>query len=263
MENGICAFRHAQFGKIRTKLMPDGQVGFMGKDVAEVLEYSNTRDALRKHVDEEDKIDGVAICDAIGREQRVTFINESGLYSLILSSKMPKAREFKHWVTSEVLPQIRQTGGYGTGVNVDAMSAGQMMALLQSPDSIKMLCKTLVELDEKVQLLGPKAEFANAVMESNDTCTVAELAKLLYDQGIEIGQNRLFGWLRDHHYLGASDHHWNVPQQRWVEAGLFKVKTSEPWYDEYGNSHYNITPLVTGKGQEYFVRGFVEKRFCI
>ena len=111
MENKLQIFSNEQFGSIRTMEL-DGKPYFVGKDVAEVLGYSNTRDALAKRVDEEDKTDGVAICDSIGREQKPIFINESGLYSLILSSKLPKAKEFKHWVTSEVLPAIRKEGSY-------------------------------------------------------------------------------------------------------------------------------------------------------
>lgn len=111
--NELKIFENNTFGAIRTMTI-NGEPYFVGKDVAEVLGYSNTRDALAKRVDEEDKTDGVAICDSIGREQKPIFINESGLYSLILSSKLPKAKEFKHWVTSEVLPAIRKTGLYAT-----------------------------------------------------------------------------------------------------------------------------------------------------
>ena len=107
----IQIFKHEVFGEIRTMTDEKGDVFFVGKDVAATLGYSNTRDALNKHVDVEDK-DAVAICDAIGRNQQMVLINESGLYSLILSSKLPQAKAFKRWVTSEVLPQIRRTGGY-------------------------------------------------------------------------------------------------------------------------------------------------------
>lgn len=109
--NKIQIFKNEEFGDIRTVTI-DGEPWFVGKDVAEVLGYSNSRDALAKRVDEEDKLDGVAICDSIGREQKPVLINESGLYGLILSSKLPNAKKFKHWVTSEVLPSIRKTGQY-------------------------------------------------------------------------------------------------------------------------------------------------------
>ena len=111
MDNALQIFKNQDFGKIRCVLI-DGEVWFVGKDVALALGYKNFRDALRVHVDEEDKKDGVAIRDSIGRQQAPTLINESGLYSLILTSKLPKAKEFKHWVTSEVLPSIRKTGAY-------------------------------------------------------------------------------------------------------------------------------------------------------
>ncbi|MBQ3265901.1 MAG: DUF3486 family protein [Ruminococcus sp.] len=112
MEKSIKIFDNPSFGKIRTVAI-NGEPYFVGKDVAKALGYSNPRDALKKRVDKEDKADGVAVCDSIGREQTPTLINESGLYSLILSSKLPKAKEFKHWVTAEVLPSIRKTGSYG------------------------------------------------------------------------------------------------------------------------------------------------------
>ena len=257
MKTEIQIFENPEFGQIRTMEMPDGQVGFVGKDVAEVLGYARPADAIRQHVEEDDK--GVFKLPTPGGTQATTVINESGLYALILSSKLPNARRFKHWVTSEVLPTIRKTGGYGRQMDVASMSAQEMMEALRTPESIMLMCKTMADLDVKVQELTPKAEFAEAVMASDDTCTMAELAKLLFDNGVEIGQNRLFVWMRDHHFLGSSEHHRNVPMQRWVEAGLFKVKTSEPWYDDNGRSHYNITPLVTGKGQEYFVRRFLSK----
>ena len=101
-------------------------------------------------------------------------------------------------------------------------------------------------------------EFAEAVIVSKDTCTVAELAKLLFDNGVKIGQNRLFAWLRDNRYLCSAEHHRNEPYQKWVEAGLFKVKTSKPWYDEEGEPHYQITTLVTGEGQKFFLKKLIQ-----
>ncbi len=112
MKQGIQVFNHEMFGDIRTMTNEKGETFFVGKDVAKALGYNNTRDALRKHVDAEDKEDGVAFCDSIGRRQKGIIINESGLYALVLSSKLSRAKEFKRWVTSEVLPQIRRTGGY-------------------------------------------------------------------------------------------------------------------------------------------------------
>lgn len=138
--NNLKIFNSEEFGNIRTVTI-DNEIWFVGKDVAEILSYTNTRDALAKRVDEEDKRDGVAICDPIGREQKPVLINESGLYSLILSSKMPNARKFKRWVTSEVLPAIRKTGHY------------EMENYSPEMQAILMHDKKLVKMDERVTTL--------------------------------------------------------------------------------------------------------------
>ena len=144
MNTKIQVFNHEQFGSIRTMEMPDGQIGFVGKDVAKVLGYNNTRKALIDHVEAEDKV--VAFCDSLGGKQKTTFINESGLYSLILSSKLPKAKEFKHWVTAEVLPQIRKTGGYILLVQKQAL-ADYAEEVLLSPT-----CYTMTEVAKSLSI---------------------------------------------------------------------------------------------------------------
>ena len=267
--NEIKIFENPEFGAIRTMELPDGQVGFVGKDVAEVLGYSNSRDAIHKHVDKEDK--AVAFCDTLGGKQQTTLINESGLYSLILSSKLPKAREFKHWVTSEVLPQIRQTGGYIPVKEEDDEKTilAKAVQILQKTVEQKQSIIEMRELeiknqDRQLEKQRPMVEFAQAVSQSEDTCTIAELAKLLYQKAkIEVGQNRLFQWMREHLFLCTAAHHRNEPFQKWVETGYFTLKNSEPWYDRNGMSHYSVTPLVTGKGQEFFVTGFLNGKFHI
>ena len=130
----IVMYENKEFGKIRTMVMPDGQVAFVGKDVCDVLGYSRARDAIQRHVDEDDAVK-YGLIDSLGRTQQTTFINESGLYALILSSKLPKAREFKHWVTSEVLPQIRRTGGY-IPANAGDSGQRQLMEMLRSPEGM-------------------------------------------------------------------------------------------------------------------------------
>ncbi|MDO4215740.1 MAG: BRO family protein [Bacteroidales bacterium] len=264
----IRIFENPEFGKIRTMELPDGQVGFVGKDVAEVLGYSNTQKAILVHVDEDDKLRSQI--GTSGQRREMMIINESGLYSLILSSKLPQAKAFKRWVTNVVLPQIRKTGGYIPVLENDSDEAVLKRAVEILMNTVKQKENIIDEqaelLKEQHLLIGeqniileeqqPLVEFAQTVGSSQDTCTVAELAKLMCNMGIEMGQNRLFGMLRDLKYLGTSGHHWNVPQQRWIEAGYFVVKTSSPWYDKEGNAHYSITPLVTGKGQQYFINKF-------
>ena len=242
-------FNHPEFGEIRTMMMTDGQVGFVGKDVAEVLGYSNTRDAIRKHVDDEDKTT-VAICDTGSNyKTQVIIINESGLYSLILSSKLPKAREFKHWVTSEVLPQIRRTGGY--------------IPVKEEDDEKTILCKALMiykrTIEEKEALLEqqkPMVVFAEAVTSCEDSILIRDLAKLLTQNGVTIGQARLFYWMRLHGYLFQRE---TRPIQKWVERGLFD--TTVTLVNTHHGTKERITTKVTGKGQRYFIEGFVSGRF--
>ena len=244
MNNNISIFSHPEFGEIRTMTMPDGQIGFVGKDVAEVLGYSNTRDALRKHVDDEDK--AVAFCDTLGGKQSTTFINESGLYALILSSKLPKAREFKHWVTSEVLPQIRKTGGY---IPVD-----------KEDDEKTILCKALLiykrTIEEKEALIEeqkPKVMFADAVTSSEDSILISEMAKLLTQNGYEIGRTRFFRWLREHGYLFKNS---TEPIQKWVERGIFDTHVTI--INTNHGQRESLTTKVTGKGQQYFINLFIK-----
>lgn len=246
MNTQIQVFNHEQFGQIRTMTMPDGQVGFVGKDVAEVLGYSNPRDALRKHVDEDDK--AVAFCDSLGGRQQTTFINESGLYALILSSKLPKAREFKHWVTSEVLPQIRKTGGY--------------IPVKEEDDEKTILCKALLiykrtveEKDALIEQQRPKVLFADAVTSQEDSILVSEMAKLLTQNGYEIGRNRFFHWLRENGYLFK---HSTEPIQKWVERGIFDTHVTI--INTHHGQRESITTKVTGKGQQYFINLFIHNR---
>lgn len=150
--NEIQIFKNEEFGDIRTVTI-DGEPWFVGKDVAEVLGYSNSRDALAKRVDEEDKLDGVAICDSIGREQKPVLINESGLYGLILSSKLPNAKKFKHWVTSEVLPSIRKTGQY----QMPKFSKEIQALLILDERTVKME-KRIDKLEFEIPLYGSEAD---------------------------------------------------------------------------------------------------------
>lgn len=245
--NEIRVFDHAEFGQIRTMTMPDGQVWFVGKDVAVVLGYERPDNAIRNHVDDDDKL--MHQISASGQHRKVWVINESGLYSLILSSKLPKAREFKHWVTSVVLPQIRKTGGY--------------IPLSREDDEKTILCKALMiykrTIEEKEALIEeqkPKVMFADAVTSSEDSILIRDLAKLITQNGVKIGQGRLFYWLRLHGYLFQRE---TRPIQKWVEDGLFD--TNVTLVQTNHGTKERITTKVTGKGQQYFIEGFVSGRF--
>lgn len=230
----------------------EGEPYFVGKDVAEVLGYSNSRKAIADHVDSEDK--GVTKCYTLGGTQQTTIINESGLYSLILSSKLPKAKEFKHWVTSEVLPTIRKHGAYMT----DAKAAAIVTDKGSLADLLQQAAEQLKRKDIQIEQMKPKALFADAVSTSDTPILVGELAKILHQNGVSMGQNRMFRWLRDNGYLiskkGTS---YNMPTQRAMELELFKIKENAITHSD-GHVTITKTPKVTGKGQVYFVNKFVQ-----
>ena len=234
---------------VRTVLVND-EPWFVGKDVADILGYSNSRKALRDHVDDEDK--GVTKSDTLGGNQNITIINESGLYSLILKSKKPQAKQFKRWVTQEVLPTIRKHGAYMTDKKAQDVISGNGLAdlLLQAGNQIKQL-----EL-EKSQM-KPKALFADSVSASGSTILIRDLAKIIKQNGVDIGEKRLFAWLRDNGYLVkkiGSD--YNSPTQRSMNLGILEF--TESTYFHNGKTFVTKTPKVTGKGQIYFVNKFLQ-----
>lgn len=246
--NNIQLFTSAEFGDIRTIKDADA-IYFVGKDVAEILGYTNTRKALADHVDPEDKKDGVTIRDSIGRDQTPVVINESGLYSLVLSSKLPSAKKFKRWITNEVLPALRRQGGYM--LTSENETPEQIMAR-----ALKIADEALKRKDALIDELKPKALFADALSVSKNTCLVGELAKLMRQNGVDIGQNRLFERLRHDGYLGRHGSNHNVPTQRSLDLGLFVIKeTTIPHAD--GHTTLQRTPKVTGKGQRYFIEKYV------
>ena len=229
----------------------EGEPWFVGKDVAEVLGYSNSRKAIADHVDSEDK--GVTKCYTLGGTQQIAIINESGLYSLILSSKLPDAKKFKRWVTSEVLPTIRKHGAYMT----DSKAAAIVTDKGSLADLLQQAAEQLKRKDIQIEQMKPKALFADAVSTSDTPILVGELAKILHQNGVSMGQNRMFRWLRDNGYLiskkGTS---YNMPTQRAMELGLFKIKENAITHSD-GHVTITKTPKVTGKGQVYFVNKFV------
>lgn len=232
----------------------DNEPYFVGKDVAKILGYSRTADAIRKHVDFEDK--GVAKMETPGGNQDLQVINESGLYSLILSSKLPQAHEFKHWVTSEVLPSIRKHGAYMTPQTIEK-------ALL-NPDTIISLATQLKEeqqhrkqLQAENNIMKPKALFADAVATSDTSILIGQLAKIMKQNGVDMGQNRLFKWMRTHGFLGKRGDSYNKPTQKAMNLGLFEVK-ERTVNNPDGSIRVTITTKVTGKGQQYFINKFLK-----
>ncbi len=249
--SNIEIFRNEQFGEVRVVLI--NNVGWLvGKDVAEALGYKDTVNALKDHVDEEDKL--IWQIATSGQKRNMTVINESGLYSLVLSSKLPSAKVFKRWVTSDVLPSIRKHGLYATTNTVENM--------LSDPDyAIQLLQKYKEERQEKEALLKktledkPKVLFADSVSASNTTILVGDLAKIMRQNGVDIGQNRLFEWLRNNDYLIKSGTSRNMPTQKAADIGLFFVKETTITNPD-GSIRVTKTTKVTGKGQIYFINKF-------
>ena len=247
-------FNSPEFGAIRT-IEKDGEPWFVGKDVATALGYSDSFGSLKKHVDEEDKL--VCQIDSAGQKRDITIINESGLYSLVLSSKLPTAKKFKRWVTNEVIPSIRKRA---------YMTPETLEKVLLSPDTLMQLAQNLKDEQEKRKVLEtkieqdkPKVLFADAVASAKTSILIGELAKLLKQNGVDIGQNRLFEWMRQNGYLirrQGSD--YNMPTQRSMEQGLFEIKETTVVHAD-GHTHINKTPKVTGKGQAYFVTLFLKE----
>lgn len=235
--------------EVRT-IEKDGEPWFVGKDVADILGYSNARDALAKRVDAEDK--GVAKCDTLGGVQNLTVINESGLYSLILSSKLPDAKKFKRWVTSEVLPSIRKHGAYLTD-NALEQALTNPDFLIKLATELKTEKEKRLQLEQQAEENKPKVLFADSVAASKSSILVREFAKICKQNGIEVGEKRLFEWLRENGYLirkVGSD--YNAPTQRSMEQGLFEVKETAVTHAS-GRISTERTPKITGKGQIFFL----------
>lgn len=247
----VQVFKNEEF-EVRT-VEVDGEPWFVGKDVANVLGYTNTRKALTDHVENEDRQDGVTIRDSIGREQKPVLINESGLYSLVLGSKLPSAKRFKRWITSEVLPAIRQNGVY--------MTDDKAYDITHNPGSLAdLLLKAGEQLKEKeiiIQEMKPKALFADAVTTSHTSILVGDLAKIIKQNGYEIGQKRLFEWLRQNGYLIKSGSSKNMPTQKSMDLHLFEVKESTVQNPD-GSVRVTKTPKCTGEGQVYFINKFLK-----
>lgn len=234
---------------LRTLTDENGEPWFVAKDVCDVLGYTNASKAISDHVDSEDKLNNESL-SSLG-QRGGWLVNESGLYSLVLSSKLPTAKEFKRWVTHEVLPSIRKHGAYMTQQTLDKA--------LTSPDFLIQLATKLKEEQEKVKELEPKARFADAVAASDGTCLVGELAKMLRQNGLDIGQNRLFAQLREDGYLGKTGSNRNVPTQKAMDLGLFRIKETAITHSD-GHVTINRTAKVTGKGQTYFVNHYCPKK---
>lgn len=241
--NDIQVFENSEFGKIRAMRDENGEPMFVAKDVCAALSIAPT---AASRLDEDEK--GLRLTQTPGGEQNVLLVTEPGFYRLVLSSRKPEAKAFKRWVTHEVLPALRRDGGY-------------MVARDETPEetmarAVLLAQATIDRQKSRIAELEPKALFADAVAASDGTCLVGELAKMMRQNGVEVGQNRLFAMLREDGYLGNVGSNRNVPTQRAMDLGLFRIKETAVTHSD-GHVTISRTPKVTGKGQQYFV-----KRYC-
>lgn len=253
--NELQIFNSEEFGEIRT-ITKDDEPMFCLADVCKALELEQV-----SRVKARLKTDGVTtskVIDRLGREQEATFINEANLYKTIFQSRKESAERFTEWVTSEVLPSIRKNGGYIAGQ--ETLSDEELMAkaLLVANNKIAERDKIIEQKQARIEQMKPKEIFADAVATSHTSILVGDLAKLICQNGYQIGAKRLFSWLRDNGYLikrkGAD---WNMPTQKSMEMGLFEIKEST----HINGSGCNVTtrtPKITGKAQVYFVNKFLK-----
>ncbi|MBS6395437.1 MAG: phage antirepressor KilAC domain-containing protein [Bacteroides sp.] len=222
----------------------DGEPMFIAGDVAKILGYGDATHMTRRLEDDEK---GLRSVETPGGTQMANVITEPGLYSAILGSRVPEAKAFKRWVTHEVLPALRRDGGY-------------MVARDETPEqtmarAVLLAQQTIDRQKNRISELEPKALFADAVAASDGTCLVGELAKMLRQNGVDVGQNRLFAMLREDGYLGNVGQNRNVPTQKAMDLGLFRIKETAVTHSD-GHVTINRTPKVTGKGQIYFVKRY-------
>ena len=238
---------------LRTLTDKTGEPWFVAKDVCDILGHSNVSMALdRLDDDERSKFN-------LGRQGETNIVNEAGLYVLVLGSRKPEAHEFKRWVTHEVLPQIRRTGGYIHTTDTDSEEDILAKAVLVAQKTIEHKNRQIAEKDAQIKVLEPKALFADAVAASDGTCLVGELAKMLRQNGLNIGQNRLFQLLRDDGFFGKSGSNRNVPTQKAMDLGLCRIKETAVTHSD-GHVTISRTPKVTGKGQRYFIARYCPRK---
>ena len=243
--NDVKIFENPEFGRVRT-VSVDNEPWFFAKDVCDALSVATNH--VRESLDE-DEVSNLRTTE-IGPEfggKAPLIVSEAGLYSLILKSRKPEAKAFKRWITHEVIPAIRKTGGYHVPQSPEEQMAQGLLAAQ----------KLLAEKDKRIDEMRPKEIFADAVSVSKTDILIGDLAKLIKQNGHDIGQKRLFAWLREKGYLiKRKGLDWNMPTQRAMEMKLFRVKETVVTHAD-GHTTVNKTPKVTGKGQVYFVNKFL------
>lgn len=237
-------FNNDQFGQLRAIQDESGEPWFVAVDVCNALGLANPSVSVDSlDFDERSKLN-------LGRQGEANIVSEPGFYKLVMKSRKPEAKAFQRWVTHEVLPSIRKKGGYIAAAPDETPEQIMARAVLLAQDTIE---RQKAQIEE----LKPKALFADAVAASDGTCLVGELAKMLRQNGVQIGQNRLFEKLRQDGYLGKTGSNRNVPTQRAMEMGLFRIKETSITHSD-GHITVQRTVKVTGKGQQYFINRFIK-----
>ena len=248
--NDLQIFNNEEFGEVRTVVL-NSEPMFCLADVCKALDIKNATDvAKRLDDDERTRLN-------LGRQGETNFVTESGLYAVILRSDKPNAEKFRKWVTAEVLPSIRKNGGYIAGQETLSDEELLSKALMVAQRKIEEKNNIIAMQDSRIQGMIPKEIFADAVSASHTSILVGDLAKLICQNGVQIGQKRLFEWLRENNFLIKSGTSRNMPKQRYVEQGLFEVKESNIQNPD-GSVRITKTTKVTGKGQVYFVNKFLK-----
>lgn len=240
--NSMQVFKNDQFGTVRAIRDENGEPMFVAKDVCAALGIAPT---AASRLDDDEK--GLRLTQTPGGEQNVLLVTEPGFYKLVMRSRKPEAKAFQRWVTHEVLPALRRDGGY-------------MVARDETPEqtmarAVLLAQATIDRQKSRIAELEPKALFADAVAASDGTCLVGELAKMMRQNGVDVGQNRLFAMLREDGYLGNVGQNRNVPTQRAMDLGLFRIKETAVTHSD-GHVTLSRTPKVTGKGQRYFLERY-------
>lgn len=247
--DSLLEFVNKAFGKVRGAMVND-EPWLLGKDIAEILQYKNPQEAIRMHVDDEDK----GVCEFLtpGGMQKTPFINETGLYSLIFSSKLPAAKQFKRWVTHDVLPAIRKTGGYIVGEEKLSDDDLVARALLVVTNKLKLREQEISDLNKRIEADAPKVAFADAVEDKGGNLTLGDFAKLLYNDDTPTGRTRFIRWLRANGYFIQSA---PLPYQQYIDLGWFLVRLKE-----IPNGDIVSVALVTPKGQMALTNAFKQSR---
>lgn len=244
--NELQIFENPEFGRVRTTVI-DGEPWFVAADVCHALDIGNPSDALNRLDSDERTLVSI---EGASNGKPVNGVNEPGLYSLVLGSRKPEAKAFKRWITHDVIPAIRKTGGYHVPQSPEEQMAQGLLAAQ----------KLLAEKDKRIEEMRPKEIFADAVSVSKTDILIGDLAKLIKQNGHDIGQKRLFSWLREKGYLiKRKGLDWNMPTQKAMEMKLFRVKETVVTHSD-GHTTVSKTTKVTGKGQVYFVNKFLGVR---